>query len=240
MANFKTHLSVASTLSGILAIGCLEVGLATPRDVVTYFAAGTIGGLLPDVDSDHSVPVQILFSFLAILLAFMTVFSKANAYSIAELSLLWIFIYAVVRYGVSKLFTLCTVHRGVFHSLLAALFFLLLTTTMAYHLFAMGVVAAWLTGSFVCIGYLIHLTLDELYSVDLTGATLKKSFGTALKFASLSNIKATILLSIATLLLFLLATPKIDAFVQTLGNWRMYQTIQHKLLPKDRWFKLHI
>ena len=53
----------------------------------------------------------------------------------------------MVRHGVSRLFTLCTVHRGIFHSLLAALFFCLLTTTMAHHLFAMGAFAAWLTGS---------------------------------------------------------------------------------------------
>jgi hypothetical protein len=238
MANFKTHLSVASTLSGILAIGCLEVDLATPRDVVVYFAVGTIGGLLPDVDSDHSVPVQILFSFLAIMLAFMTVFSKATTYSIVELSLLWIVIYVVVRYVVSKLFTSCTVHRGIFHSLLAALFFCLLTTTLAYHLFALSPFAAWLTGGFVCIGYLTHLTLDELYGVDLMGATLKKSFGSALKPASFANLKATICLSLATILLFLFTTPKLDALVQTIGNRQIYKTLQHRLLPKDRWFKV--
>ena len=64
---------------GILAIGCLEVGLATPGDVMTILLLALFRPS-PDIDSDHSVPVQLLFSFLAILLAFMTVFSKANAY----------------------------------------------------------------------------------------------------------------------------------------------------------------
>jgi hypothetical protein len=238
MANFKTHLSVASTLSGALAIGCLEAGLATPKDVLVYFSAGTIGGILPDIDSDHSVPVQILFSFLATALAFLTVFSKVHLYSIVELALLWLVVYIVVRHVAGKLFTTLTVHRGIFHSLLAALFFWLLTTTLMSHLFAMSPVNAWLTGCFVCLGYVIHLTLDELYSVDLMGATVKRSFGSALKIASFTNIKTTILLGIATLLLFLFTTPQYDTFVRTIGNWHLYQNIHHKLLPKGRWFKL--
>lgn len=238
MANFKTHLSVASTLSGILAIGSLQVGLASPREVLLYFAVGTMGGILPDIDSDHSVPVHILFSFLAIAMAFLTVFQRAATYSIVELALLWIVIYLLVRHGVGKLFTRFTEHRGVFHSLLAALFFWCLSTTIAYHVFVLSPFSAWLTGCFVAVGYVIHLALDELYSVDLMGAMLKKSFGTALKPISVSNLKATLLLGVAILLLFLLAMPRGDDFVRAMSNWRTYKAIQHKLLPRDRWFKL--
>src|SRR5262245_11270607 len=44
MANFRTHLSVAAALSGCLATGFLEVGIAAPKDVWLYFAMGTLGG----------------------------------------------------------------------------------------------------------------------------------------------------------------------------------------------------
>jgi hypothetical protein len=54
MADFKTHLVVASTLSGVLAIGTLVAGVATPKETLVYFCAGTIGGVLPDLDSDHA------------------------------------------------------------------------------------------------------------------------------------------------------------------------------------------
>jgi membrane-bound metal-dependent hydrolase YbcI (DUF457 family) len=236
LANFKTHLTLASTLSGVLAIGCLQGGMATPQDVWVYFAAGTMGGILPDIDSDHSIPIQIIFSFFATVLAFLTVFSKAGVYSIAELCFLWIGVYVAIRYVVCKLFARFTVHRGVFHSLLAALFFWFLATAVAYHGFAMPAFNAWLLGCFVGMGYIIHLTLDELYSVDLMGATLKKSFGTALKIVSLTYIKATIFLSIATLLLFYFATPKYDVFIQTLRNSHIYSSIHDKLLPKGDWF----
>lgn len=238
MANFKTHLSVASTLSGILAIGCLEAGLATPRDVLAYFAAGTMGGILPDIDSDHSTPIQLIFSAFAVALAFITVFSKAGTYSIVELALIWLFVYVVIRYVACKIFAKFTVHRGIFHSLLAALFFWLLTTALTYHVFALSPLHAWLTGGFVGLGYVMHLALDELYSVDLMGASVKKSFGTALKIASFRNIKATLVLSLATMGLLYFATPQYDVLLHTLGNWRIYDTIQHKLLPKDRWFHL--
>jgi hypothetical protein len=236
LANFKTHLTVASTLSGVLAIGCLEGGMASSKDVWVYFAAGTMGGILPDIDSDHSLPIQIIFSFFAVVLAFMAVFSQEGASSIAELSLVWIGVYVSIRYVACKIFARFTVHRGIFHSLLAAFFFWLLATAVSYHLFALSALSAWLAGCFVGMGYLMHLVLDELYSVDLMGVNLKKSFGTALKIVSLTHIRATILLSIATFLLLYWATPNPDAFVQALRNLHISGGMQHKLLPKDGWF----
>ena len=238
MANFKTHLTVASTLSSILAIGCLQASIASPKDVLVYFAAGTMGGVLPDIDSDHSTPIQIMFSAFAVLLAFLTVFSKASTYSLVELSLVWLCVYVLIRYVACTLFARFTVHRGIFHSLLAAVFFWFLTTAVTYHVFTLLPFNAWLTGCFVCLGYIVHLVLDELYSVDLMGANIKKSFGTALKPVSVTNITATILLSVATVGLFYLATPRADLFVQTLANRYIYESIQHKLWPKERWFHL--
>jgi hypothetical protein len=238
MANFKTHLSVASTLSGVLAIGCLEAGIAAPKEVAMYFAAGSMGGILPDIDSDHSTPTQIIFSVFAVVLAFLTVFSQAGAYSIVELSLLWLFVHAAIRYVACRLFARFTVHRGIFHSLLAALFFWFLTTAVTYHVFALSPFHAWLTGGFVGLGYVIHLGLDELYSVDLMGASIKRSFGTALKVVSFTDIKATLFLGLATVCLLYFATPQYDTLLHTFGNWRIYNNIQQKLLPKDRWFHL--
>ena len=55
MANFNTHLIVASTASGLTATGLMGAGVAEPREVLLYFSAGTLGGLLPDLDSDNSI-----------------------------------------------------------------------------------------------------------------------------------------------------------------------------------------
>jgi LexA-binding, inner membrane-associated putative hydrolase len=237
MADFKTHLVVASTLSGVLAIGTLVAGVATPKETLVYFCAGTIGGVLPDLDSDHALPVQILFGLLAIVLAFLSVFSRAETYSIVELACVWIAVFFIIRYIPYKIFIRFTRHRGIFHSLLAALFFGLFSTAIAYHLFGLNALTAWLTGCFVAIGYVIHLTLDEMYSVDVTGAKIKKSFGTALKFAS-ANLKTSSILGVATVLVFFLATPTLDTFLQTLGNGRVYASFYDRFLPKDRLFNL--
>ncbi len=236
MANFKTHLAVAAALSGVLATGFLEVGVAAPRDVGLYFAMGTLGGILPDIDADNSIPGRMMFSFFALVIAFLTLFSRVGVYSIAELSILWAVIYVVVRYVIFLMFARLSVHRGVFHSLLAAAFFGFLTTSITYHLFRLSTLGAWMTGLFVSVGYVIHLVLDEVYSVDLTGARVKRSFGTALKLIS-SNVKTTGLLVLATMLVFY-TTPSADRFVHTVLNFDTYKSIKGQLLPKAGWFKL--
>src|SRR5215510_7109153 len=237
MAEFRTHLAVASTVSGVLAIGTMVAGVATPKEVVLLFFAGTMGGVLPDIDSDHTIPVQILFSVLAVGLAFMSVFSRADTYSVVELSILWLAVYLFVRHGLYKIFAKFTVHRGIFHSQLAALFFLLFNAAVAYHVFGLSAVTSWLVGCFVALGYMIHLTLDEIYSVDITGARVKKSFGTALKFASFEGLKTSLALGAATVALFF-ATPPMSDFAHALGSQRTFASLHERFLPKDRWFSL--
>lgn len=235
MANFKTHISVAAALSGCLATGFLAVGIAAPKDVWLYFALGTLGGLLPDIDANNSIPGRMLFSFFAIVLAFLTLFSRANVYSIVELSILWMVTYVVVRYIILQLFARLTVHRGIFHSILAAVFFFFITTTISHHIFNLNALSSWMCGLFVCMGYMIHLLLDEIYSVDLIGTKIKKSFGTALKIIS-KNMRATSFLFLATVLAFYL-TPNAERFVKTVLSFDTYKSVKVKLLPKAGWFK---
>jgi hypothetical protein len=84
-------------------------------------------------------------------------------------------------------------------------------------------------------GYVMHLVLDEIYSVDLTGARVKRSFGTALKLIS-ANVKATTCLVLATIVVFY-TTPSAEKFVPTVLNFDTYKNIKGQLLPKARWFK---
>ncbi|MGE3536760.1 MAG: metal-dependent hydrolase [Candidatus Tectimicrobiota bacterium] len=236
MANFKTHLSVAAALSGAITTGFLVVGVTPPRDVWLYFTMGTLGGILPDIDAHHSIPGRMLFSFFALVSAFLVLFSRAALYSIVELVVLWLGTYIGVRYIVFQMFARFTVHRGVFHSLLAAAFFGLLTTCLAAHLFHLPPFMAWMSGLFISIGYLVHLILDEVYSVDLTGARVKRSFGTALKVMS-GNMRATSVLLLATIAVFCL-TPSAEKFVQTVLSFQTYKSVKMKLLPHHGWFKL--
>jgi hypothetical protein len=178
----------------------------------------------------------MLFSFFAIVLAFLMLFSRASVYSIVELSILWIVTYVSVRYIVFQMFAKLTIHRGIFHSILAAVFFWFLTTNIFYYLFGLNTVNAWMSGLFIFIGYLTHLTLDEIYSVNLVGTKIKKSFGTALKIIS-TNMRVTSLLFLATILAFYM-TPSAERFVKTVLSFDTYKSVKVKLLPKAGWFKL--
>ena len=235
MADFKTHLSVAGSLSGTAAIGCLYTGLAEPTDTLLLFTIGTIGGVLPDVDSDHSIPASLLFSCLATLVAFFSVFSRISTYSLIEAILLWVAVFLVVRYLVFELFKRFTVHRGVFHTLLAGVFFCFLCATVLHEAFALSSALSWLSGFFILFGYLIHLLLDELYSVDMTGMRLKKSFGTALKPISFGNLKASMALVIVTLGLYFFV-PEFASFMHEAGDVKLADALRHSLLPRNGWF----
>src|SRR5205085_2109900 len=108
---------------------------------------------------------------------------RAAGYSPEQTIVLLAGIYLLIRYGVSEVFKRATVHRGMFHSVPAMLITGLLVflsydtpyRMLRYYL-AVGVM----------LGFLSHLVLDELYSVDFMGLRVRisKSAGSALKFYS--------------------------------------------------------
>ncbi|MGZ8217339.1 metal-dependent hydrolase [Methylomagnum sp.] len=202
MANFKTHLLTAASLSGVAAIACMKADVTTAMETPVLFGLGTLGGLLPDIDSDNSVPIRISFNLLAFFLAFVTMFVFIGRYTVLELAAIWLGIFVGVRYLVLEFFIAFTTHRGAIHSLLAAVFFGLGTVSLAYHTFDKPYQAAWLYGFFVAFGFVVHLALDELFSVDLLGRRLKRSFGTALKPISLKYWRATALLALAVAMVY--------------------------------------
>jgi membrane-bound metal-dependent hydrolase YbcI (DUF457 family) len=90
-------------------------------------------------------------------------------------------IYVVIRFLVVECFQRFTVHRGMWHSLPAAAS----CGTLAYLLMPSAAESARVyKSSAVVLGFLVHLVLDELWSLDFRRGRfrLKKSFGTALKF----------------------------------------------------------
>ncbi|WP_349431258.1 metal-dependent hydrolase [Methylomarinum sp. Ch1-1] len=207
MANFNTHVGVATTASTAAATTAANLGLIELIDAPWYIFIGVIGGMLPDIDADNSTPVKRLFMLLAGL-------SSAGAWVVFEnlmapqrLMLLAVVTFFVVRYPVFFLFQKLTVHRGVFHSLLAAFFFGLLTTCGSHYILGWNILQSWLNGLFLVIGFVVHLCLDELFSVDLANGRMKKSFGTAFKLFSYKNMTASVLLFISVVALFIVAPP---------------------------------
>lgn len=205
MANFNTHLSFA-TAAGISAtLTAVNVGLIKSPDMPWLIFLCALGGLLPDIDASNSRPVRLLFNVLALMGLAGTLQVFKNDYEPYPLLLIVAGIYLFIRFVVCAMFNRLTVHRGVFHSLLAAVFFAFLMTCISYYFLHCDVLHAWLNGIFIALGFIVHLLLDEIYSVDLSNSRMKNSFGTALKLFSHSSVTASALMAIITIMLFWIA-----------------------------------
>lgn len=236
MADFNTHLMGAAAVSGLAATVLVMAGAAPHQAVIGYFVLGVIGGLLPDIDLPTSLPVRITFAALAVVAGFLVVFTFGARYSLAELVLMWIGCFLVIRYGVFTVLDRFTVHRGLVHTVPMGLGLGLATTAVAFHVFGASAVHAWLCGAFLAVGFIVHLLLDEFYSVDLFGRKLlKSSFGTAFSFGSLSQPLGTAALYLVVAGLFLLCPPP-KAFTQLVLDRDTYRGISQRLVPRDSWF----
>ena len=194
MANFRGHIGT----SGALGIGVGAFGYWYMQyDWGTACLAGgltTIGGMLPDLDSDSGIPVRELFG-LASVIAPLLLFPRVQSYGFTPEQMLVVLaaIYLVVRYGLSELFRRVTVHRGMFHSV-PAMIIAGLAVFLMYRQPDSAVAADDLRKRLylavgTMIGFLSHLLLDELFAVDLNGLVpkLNQFAGSALKFTSKSK-----------------------------------------------------
>ncbi len=80
-------------------------------------------------------------------------------------------------------------------------------------------------GLFIGFGFIVHLILDEVYSVDLMNKRMKKSFGTALKLYSYDDKQSSIFMAICTLVLVWITPQPQDA----IKLWKT-KTMQHPVV----------
>lgn len=238
MANFTTHIAIGTVVSGALATLTLAADVIAPENLVAVTMAGVLGSVLPDIDLKDSRPSQAMFGGLAVFFSFVALFTIAYKFSIAEMWLIWLGTLVGVRYGGQALFHLFSYHRGIWHSLLAGVFFWFLTAIVFKYVLNRHEGVAWLAGGFLFMGYVTHLVLDEIYSVDVLDTRIKASFGTALKLFDRKNMTDTALVAAATVAAFLF-TPPAKTFVDGMTSQGMWQSLQSKLLPRDQtWFKV--
>ena len=232
MANFNTHLNVAALLTGLSSASLVAAGHVELNTAIWLWFLGTMGGLLPDIDSDNSTSLDTifnLFAFAIILIVMRYIIDE----DMGDLSFLKVIAIPVVTYGVMKfglrtIFERLTVHRGSCHSLLFLALCGLLTTQIIANVDGINSnkadSLAWLSGGFVFLGGLIHLLLDEIYSVDLRNIKIKRSFGTALKLVDLDNKLLVLAMMIAVAVLWT-TTPEIETTLDILCDWSMFTLI---------------
>lgn len=190
MASFHGHISASAALG--LAVGAFGSYYMHYDWGTVFLAAGltTVGGMLPDLDSDSGIPVRELFGLAGVFVPLLLVERLVRmGFTSEQLLVLLAGTYLAVRYGISEIFKRITVHRGMFHSLPAlliaglAIFLMhrpdqpLAAEELRKRLyFAIGTM----------IGFLSHLVLDEICAVDLMGVVpkLNQFAGSAVKFKS--------------------------------------------------------
>lgn len=235
MANFTTHIATGTVVAGALATLTLAADVIAPENLIPVTLAGVVGSILPDIDLRVSRPSRALFSGFAIFFSFAVLFSAANHFSIAELWLLWLGTLLFVRYGLHTIFHNSTIHRGTWHSLLAAFFAAAATAVIFGHMLDRHAGVAWLAGGFMLVGYLVHLTLDEISSVDMIDRRVKASFGTALKVYDRRYPLGTAGMAAALVLAVWLA-PSPHTFWSGISSRDMWADLNDRLLPKESWF----
>jgi len=213
MAGFKAHLaSGIASGAGISLIGFFLRGLSLTQ-AGAVFVVGSVGGLLPDLDSDTGKPLSFLFHLVSVLIPSLLLIKAIRIGGDSPEFLICYFAvsYLFINYVVCSIIKKITVHRGMMHSIP----FALMCGGICYLLFlSSGKQVAIMAGTAVLLGCLVHLVLDEFSSFKLKFGFIpipKKSSGSAFKFKS-ESLGATLFTYVV------LAFVGIAIFVSTLGS----------------------
>ncbi|HEV3258274.1 MAG TPA: metal-dependent hydrolase [Gemmataceae bacterium] len=190
MAAFKQHVTFSSVLGVGYGLALAKCGMGWVHCALCGALCG-VAGMLPDLDSASGRPVRELFGIIAIAIPLLLVQRMENVGVTSEGTvLLGGALYLLIRFGAGWVFKHLTVHRGMFHSLPAAVIAGEIVFLAHDCPEPKGRLA--LAGGTV-LGFLSHLLLDELYAVDARGLQihLNKAAGSALKLFS-KHIPATL------------------------------------------------
>lgn len=197
MANFDGHLTAGGLSTSVFTFAASSAHDFGFSELTNLWLLGFLGSVAPDVDSDNSTTLGIVFTLISSILSIVTAFylqviGSSPFYVLIGMSVA----YLVTRYGVYRVFAWSTRHRGLYHSILAGVF-ISLAITLAIALYVKGGrVFALFCGTAFFVGFLTHLVVDEWNAIDFQERRLKRSFGSALKLFSLKNWVGSIALGL--------------------------------------------
>lgn len=203
MAGFRTHIMTSTVLGVGYSAGAFACFDVPPETCLLAGMLCSVSGMLPDLDSGPGIPLRESLTFAAAFVPMM-LFDRAQHMGWTNETMLMAggLLYIGIRFGIGWLLRHYTVHRGMFHSLPAAV----IVGELAFLLCTSGDLAMryYKAGS-VVLGFMSHLVLDEIWSIERrgVGVHLKSSFGTALKLwgkSGWANVSAYAKLVILTLL----------------------------------------
>ena len=186
MADFNTHVAGGLVVGALGAAAAAEIYHLGLIPTIAVGVMGTIGGVLPDLDSDTGKPLAIIFGAISILLPAILLekLPISKHFSPEFLVSYFVISYLIINILICNVIKKMTRHRGIFHSLP----FAVLSGELGYLLFLpSGHNLAMLVAIALFSGSLMHLILDELNSLSFRYfiiPSVKSSFGTAIKLKS--------------------------------------------------------
>ncbi len=181
MAGYREHISVSGMLGVGYGLGAAFAFGFTPVQSALAGCLTGVAGMLPDLDSQSGRPVRELFSLVGAVVPIVLMERIVEFAGSHEGTMLAsILLYAAIRFGGAAVLGKLAVHRGMFHSI-PALLIAAQITFLCYKSDDLQVKLLMSTG--VALGFLSHLILDEMYSVEWSGIRLKlnKAAGSAVK-----------------------------------------------------------
>jgi len=194
MAGFKTHITVSTTLGaayGVAGWYYFDVPEVIPTCILSAGLC-SVSGMLPDIDSDSGVPFRESMAFAAAVIPMLMMDRfQAMGWSHETMALVGGLIYVFIRFGVARFLRKYTVHRGMFHSIPAAI----IASQVAFLVCSCEDLSLrYYKAGAVFLGFMSHLLLDEIWSLQMVRGQLKakKSFGTAVKLWGRRSLWANI------------------------------------------------
>ena len=182
MPGFRVHITGSTIVGAGYAAATWVIGDMPPTTCALAGGLCAVSGMLPDLDSGPGIPLKESVAFAAAVVPLLMIHRfEQMGFPMEAIILIGAAIYLAIRFGMTWLLQNYSVHRGMFHSLPAAL----IAGQVAFLAFgAEEPLRRYFIASAVVLGFLTHLVLDEIWAVrmGLFGPKVKKSFGTALKF----------------------------------------------------------
>jgi hypothetical protein len=193
MASYDTHVVIALVTTTATTGALYGTGFFEPSVLIPALLCGYLGGIFPDIDSTTGKPIEIITNILVVIvIASLWNFTLQNYQNVLDYGSLFltgsIFLIAfLIKKPLVWFLGKAMRHRGITHSLLAIAVFQSFLVILLEKFYGIQAKEAAFLGVIFSVGYITHLLLDELYSVDFQGRTLKKSFGTAFKLFPASS-----------------------------------------------------
>ncbi|MGF1806962.1 hypothetical protein L4C31_17085, partial [Aliivibrio sifiae] len=114
MANFSTHFNSTALVSGAASAALLSANHIELNTALWLWFLGTIGGLLPDIDSDNSTSLDIIFNLFTICIVLLSIrYFTSDAINERQFLLLIglpVVIHIFIKYGIRNIFEWQTIH----------------------------------------------------------------------------------------------------------------------------------